>query len=103
MTATLLKALVVLVPVCILASWSLLSFLRSRTVWRGLQLVGAGFLSMVVLTHICEALQLLPSMQWGSPTSVGHYLDLSSAILGITLFPLGYLGARRGWLRRSPS
>ena len=61
-----------------------------------LQLVGAGFLSMVVLTHVCEALQLFSTMQWGSPDSVGYYLDLCSAILGLTLFPLGYLGTRRG-------
>jgi hypothetical protein len=37
------------------------------------------------------ALQLLPSMHWGLPDSVGHYLDLGSAALGVTLFPLGYL------------
>ncbi len=30
-------------------------------------------------------------MQWGHENSVGHYLDLSSAVLGLTLFPLGYL------------
>lgn len=46
---------------------------------------------MVVFTHIFEALHLFPFMQWGSPHSVGHYLDLTSAILGLTLFPLGFL------------
>jgi len=30
-------------------------------------------------------------MQWGSNHSVGHYLDLGSAVLGLTLFPIGYL------------
>jgi hypothetical protein len=30
-------------------------------------------------------------MQWGSPHSVGHYLNLSSAVLGVVLFLLGYL------------
>ena len=30
-------------------------------------------------------------MNWGSENSAGHYLDLSSAILGGTLFPIGYL------------
>src|SRR5437016_14275757 len=34
---------------------------------------------------------LLPWMQWGSNHSVGHYLDLGSAVLGLTLFPIGYL------------
>jgi hypothetical protein len=30
-------------------------------------------------------------MHWGREHSVGHYLDLTSAVLGLTLFPLGYL------------
>jgi len=30
-------------------------------------------------------------MRWGESQSPGHYLDLSSAVLGITLFPLGYV------------
>jgi hypothetical protein len=55
------------------------------------------------LTHICEALELYPSMQWGSPNSIGHYLDLSSAVLGLRLFPFWYFGTRRGWLRRFQS
>jgi hypothetical protein len=46
---------------------------------------------MVVLTHVCEALGLFPWMHWGIKDSVGHYLDFWSAILGVTLFPLGYL------------
>ncbi len=56
-----------------------------------MQLVGGGFLVIVVLTHICEALSLFSFMQWGSPHSAGHYLDLGSAILGIVLFPTGFL------------
>jgi hypothetical protein len=62
-------------------------------VWRVLQLLGAGCLVVVVLTHVSEALRLFPSMQWGSPTSVGHYLDLSSAVLGLALVAVGYVGA----------
>ena len=56
-----------------------------------LQLVGAGCLMLVVLTHVAEALHLFPWMQWGMEHSVGHYLDLFSAIFGLTLFPIGYL------------
>ena len=56
-----------------------------------LQLLGAGCLMVVVLAHICEALHLFPWMRWGSEHSVGHYLDLWSAVLGFTLFPVGYL------------
>ena len=95
MTATLLTALVASVPVGLVLAWSIVSFLRTKTAWGFLQLLGAGCLVVVVLTHVAEALRLFPSMQWGSPTSVGHYLDLSSAVLGLTLLPAGYLGTRR--------
>ena len=49
---------------------------------------------LVVLTHLCEALHLFPWMRWGSEHSIGHYLDLWSAVLGLTLFPIGYLLVR---------
>jgi hypothetical protein len=91
MNITLLKALVALVPVCMLFSWSVVLFFRGKTVWYSLQLLGAGCLVVVVLTHVSEALHLFPWMDWGSPHSVGHYLDFWSAVLGLTLFPVGYL------------
>jgi hypothetical protein len=46
---------------------------------------------VVVLTHFCEALHLFRGMGWGAEHSVGHYLDFGSAVLAVTLFPLGYL------------
>jgi hypothetical protein len=64
-------------------SWIAVSFLRRRTVAQLLQLLGAGFLLLVALTHLCEALHLQPGMQWGAPRSAGHYLDLVSALVGI--------------------
>ena len=91
MNVTLLKALVALVPACILFSGSSVLFFRGKTVCSCLQLLGAGCLAMVVLTHVCEALHLFPWMHWGSEHSVGHYLDLWGAVLGLTLFPIGYL------------
>jgi hypothetical protein len=30
-------------------------------------------------------------VHWGDEHSIGHYLDIASAGLGLTLFPLGYL------------
>ena len=91
MNITLLKALVALVPTSVLLSASVVLFLRGKTVSSLLQLLGAGCLVMVVLTHVSEALQLFPWMHWGQEHSVGHYLDLGSAVLGLTLFPIGYL------------
>ena len=91
MNVTLLKALVALVPAGILFVGSVLLLLRRRTLGSFLQLLGAGCLVVVVLTHLCEAIHLFPWMQWGQEHSVGHYLDLWSAVLGLTLFPIGYL------------
>ena len=66
-------------------------FLRGKTLYSFLQLLGAACLVVVVLTHVSEALHLFPWMHWGLEHSVGHYLDFWSAVLGLTLFPIGYL------------
>jgi hypothetical protein len=84
-------ALAALLPACVLFDGSAIVFFRGKTVWSLLQLLGAGCLVVVVLTHVSEALLLFPWMHWGLKDSVGHYLDLWSAVLGVTLFPLGYL------------
>jgi len=91
MNATLAKALVAPVPVCLLFSGSIVFFLRGKNAWSLLQIIGTGSLVVVVLTHVCEALQMLPWMHWGLPNSPGHYLDLSRLLVGVTLFPEGYL------------
>ena len=91
MNATLAKALVALVPAGILFVGAVLLFLREKILGSFLQLLGVGCLVVVVLAHIAEALHLLPWMHWGEEHSVGHYLDLRSAVLGLTLFPMGYL------------
>ena len=91
MNPTLLKAVVALMPTGMLFSGSIVLFIRRRTAWSFLQLLGAGCLVLVVLTHISEALHLFLWMGWGLEHSVGHYVDLWSAILGGALFPIGYL------------
>jgi hypothetical protein len=91
MNATLLKALVGLGPACVLFSGSVVLFVRGKNVPSFLQLLGAGCLVLVILTHVSEGGHLFPWMHWGLQHSVGHYLDLWSAVLGFTLFPVGYL------------
>lgn len=91
MNVTLLRALVTLLPACLLFSGSMVLMFRERTAPSFLQVLGAGGLIVVILTHICEALRILPWMGWGFDNSIGHYLDLSSALLSVTLFPIGYL------------
>lgn len=80
-----------LVPISMLFIGSLVFFARTKSLWVFLQLVGAGGLVIVVFSHACEALHLFPWMGWGFEHSAGHYLDLGSAIVGLTMFPLGYL------------
>lgn len=91
MSVTLFKALVGLLPACILFSGSVVLFFLDKTVATFLQLLGAGCLVVVVVTHVFEALRLIPWMNWGMEHSIGHYIDFVSAILGVTLFPAGYL------------
>jgi hypothetical protein len=91
MTPRDMLTLVALVPVGLLLSGSAVLFVRGRTASSVLQLLGAGCLVLVVLTHIAEAFHLLPGMHWGAERSAGHYFDLWSAVLGLALFPLGYL------------
>ena len=91
MNAQLLKALVALVLALVLFTASGLTLRLERTVSPLIQLIGAACLVIVALTHIFEALNLFPSMRWGQPNSFGHYLDLLSAVFGVTLVPTGYL------------
>src|SRR5690348_5998193 len=91
MDPTLLKALIALVPVSLVFAGSLILYIRSRTGFAILQLIGSGCLILVVLVHFCEALHFLTWMRWGQEGSAGHYLDLASVVLGLTLYPLGFL------------
>jgi hypothetical protein len=95
MNPMMMKALVALVPVSLLLVYSVVLLVTRKTVPAVLQLVGATCLVVVVLAHFAEALHVFPAMRWGEPDSVGHYLDLSSAVLGVTLTPLGYILRRR--------
>ncbi len=91
MNPTLVKAAAVLAPTCMLLVGSAIVFSRNKSILTFLQLAGSGALIAVALAHICEALHLFSWMKWGRENSVGHYFDLSAAILGLTLFPLGFL------------
>ena len=91
MNVTLLKALVVLVPAAMLLIGSIALFRRQRSIFSLLQLLGAASLVVVILTHVFEAVHAFPWMGWGQENSAGHYVDLCSAALAATLFPVGYL------------
>ena len=91
MNVTLLKALIAFVPACLLFLAAIILFFKEKSAGSFLQLIGAGCLVIVVLTHVFEALRVFLWMGWGLEHSLGHYLDVSSAVLGLTLFPIGYL------------
>jgi hypothetical protein len=91
MNVTFSKALVALVPACMLPAGSVVLFSRGRSLSSFVQLFGAACLVGVVLTHIFEALHLFPWMDWGMEHSLGHYLDLSGAVRGLAPFPIGSL------------
>ena len=65
MSVTLLKLPVALLPGGMPFSGSVVLFFKGKAVWSSLQLIGAGCLVVIVLTHVCEALHLFSSMHWG--------------------------------------
>ena len=85
------KAIAALVPTGMLLVGSALQFSRRKGTAAIFQLIGAACLIVVVIAHVCEALNGLPWMHWGLEHSVGHYVDLVAAIGGLSLFPIGYL------------
>ncbi len=91
MDPTLFKALLTLLPASALFAGALLLFSQARSPRSLLQVLGASCLLLVIIAHLCEGLRLLPWMGWGREHSAGHYLDLCAAVLGIALFPAGYL------------
>ena len=86
-----LKALIALIPAAMLFSGSVILFYDKKTIATLLELLGAACLIVVVLTHVFETFHMFPWMNWGRDKSIGHYLDFWSAVLGLSLFPAGYL------------
>jgi len=91
MNPTFTKAIAALVPTGMLLVSSALQFSRRKGTAAIFQLIGAACLMVVIIAHVCEALNWFPWMHWGLEHSVGHYVDLVAAIGGLSLFPIGYL------------
>ena len=83
--------------VSIVCGVSARSFAKEKTALAMTQLVGAGLLLVVVFAHVCEAFGFMPSLGWGRPGTVGHYIDLVSAVAGSIVLALGYFGR---WILR---
>lgn len=89
MNGTLSRALLVSVPVAMLLAGSIAAVRRRRSASALLALLGAALLTVMVLTHLCEAWRLFPGMGWGREHTAGHYLDQGSAVVGLTLLLTG--------------
>ena len=89
-----MRALIAAIVVAPVVVWSVARLWRQRGT-AAMQAVGALGLVVVVAAHICEEFHFLTGMGWGEPRSPGHFLDLSGAVVGVTLLPLGYLLSRR--------
>jgi hypothetical protein len=91
MNVTILKGFLALAVTCALLAGSAILYRRRGTPSFALLLLGTVCFVIVALTHVFEALAVLPAAGWGQPRSVGHYIDLVAAILGITLVFTGLL------------
>jgi len=91
MNPGLLKVLLALAPTLLLLLGTAALYVRSKAAAALAMALGAASLLVVVLAHVCEALNLLPFMGWGAQGSIGHYIDLASAIVGVTMLAVGAL------------
>jgi len=86
--------IVISIPVFIAFGVSTVAFAKERTLVSLAQLTGAVCLVVVIFAHISEAFNLFPSMGWGRPHTLGHYIDLACAITGVLLLSTGYFSRR---------
>ena len=89
------RLIIIGLAVCIAFCASLASYAEEKNAMAFTQLAGASLLLVVIFAHVCEAFGFLASLGWGRPDTVGHYIDLVSAIAGAILLPIGYFGRRQ--------
>jgi hypothetical protein len=87
---TTLKGLLALAAAGAFLGASLILNRKPRTV--SSVLLRAGFLccAFVALDHVFEAFGMFPAFRWGQPHSIGHYLNLVAALLGVALLCAGF-------------
>lgn len=95
MNAAILKGLLALAGAAIFVAVSAALFVTRRDLGSALLASGIGWFAVMALTHFFEAFSILPAFGWGRPHSVGHFIDLAAAVLGITFVTLGFLVHRR--------
>jgi hypothetical protein len=70
---------------------------RSRSPAAGLFTAAAACFAVVAVAHLFETFSVLRAAGWGQPHSIGHYVDLSAAVLcaGFTLVGIVVMVRRR--------
>ncbi|HYP65442.1 MAG TPA: hypothetical protein VEQ14_03790 [Steroidobacteraceae bacterium] len=90
MSTLVLKGLRALLAACIFVGVSLTLSLTRRTLASTLQALGLICFGVMALTHAFEAFAIFPTLGWGQPHSVGHYVDLVAALSGVALTLAGF-------------
>ena len=91
MNVAALKGLLALAAACVFLAVSTALFVTRRDLRSALLATGIGWFGVMALTHFFESFSILPAFGWGRPDSVGHFIDLAAAVLGITFVTLGFL------------
>ncbi len=90
-----LKGLLALVGALVFLGVSLALFVTRRGRAPALQALGLACFGVMALTHVFAAFAVFPTLGWGQPRSVGHYIDLFAALSGIALMGAGFAFRRR--------
>lgn len=96
MSVSVLKGLLALAAACVFFCVCVARFLTRRGLSSALQALGIGCFGIMALTHVFERFSIFPEFGWGRPHSVGHFIDLVAALLGVTLMTTSFLVWRRG-------
>jgi|SRR6516162_5088972 len=90
MNAVVLKGLLALAAACVFLGVSAALFLTRRHLASTLQALGLLCFGVMALTHAFEAFAIFPTLGWGRPRSIGHYVDLTAALSGVALVVAGF-------------
>jgi hypothetical protein len=86
-----MKGVLALACACVLLAVSVARLLTGRSLASALQAFGIGCFAIVAATHVFEEFSALPALGWGRPGSVGHFIDLTAALLGVVFVAAGIL------------
>lgn len=90
-----LKGVLAFAAACVFFGVCTVLVLTRRGLGSALQALGIGCFGVMALTHFFENFSILPKLGWGQPHSVGHFIDLVAALLGVILVTTSFALASR--------